>query len=191
MGTSLANRVCVCAGWLHPLACRPRCVCAGWLHPLACHPRCVCPKGLTFVEEGDVVVLHGAQVHILLEVHLLSGVGGQQTLPVETLLWRSDEAPRRAQSARTERSQEVRDHERYEITRGTRSREVRDHERYKITRSEEIRDQKRYEIRRDTRSEEVPNQERRDQKRYKIRRDTRSEEIRDQRRVGIMRDTRL
>ena len=150
MGTSLANRVCVCAGWLHPLP---------------CHPRCVCPKGLTFVEEGDVVVLHGAQVHILLEVHLLSGVGGQQTLPVETLLWRSDEAPRRAQSARTERSQEVRDHKRYEITRGTRSREIQDHEIRRDTRSEEIRDQKRYQIRRD-----------------EIRRDTRSGEIRDQKR---------
>ena len=42
---------------------------------------------LTFVKEGDVVVLHGSEVHVLPEVRLLWRVRRQQTLSVESLLW--------------------------------------------------------------------------------------------------------
>lgn len=40
----------------------------------------------TFVKEGDVVVLHRSEVHILPKIRLLRGVRRQETLSMESLL---------------------------------------------------------------------------------------------------------
>lgn len=42
---------------------------------------------LTFVKEGDVVILDGSKIHVLSEVRLLRGVGRQQALTMEPFLW--------------------------------------------------------------------------------------------------------
>lgn len=53
-------------------------------------PSIVCVSlSLTFMKEGDVVILHRTKVHILPEVGLLWGVRCQQTLSMESLLWGS------------------------------------------------------------------------------------------------------
>lgn len=41
---------------------------------------------LTFVKEGDVVILHRSEVHILPKIRLLRGVRRQKALSVESLL---------------------------------------------------------------------------------------------------------
>lgn len=43
-------------------------------------------SALTFVKEGDVVVLHRPKVEVLPEIGLLRGVGRQKTLSMESLL---------------------------------------------------------------------------------------------------------
>ena len=126
---------------------------------------------LTFVQEGDVVVLHRAQVHVLLEVHLLGGVGGQQALPVETLLWRSDDTEIRRSGERRDQERDVirrsGDRQDQEIRRETRS---GDQERDEIRREEITRDK----IRRSGRETRSGDQERDEITRDKIRRETRS-----------------
>ena len=69
----------------------PRMQAAVWSGLLWCSLMALEQISLTFVKEGDVVVLYRSEVNILSEIRLLWGVRCQKTLPVKSLLCRREE----------------------------------------------------------------------------------------------------